>query len=442
MNRQREESKKLKSRRLFVGRSTTRKTSSKSKHKRGKSCSPITRKKVCGPSRKSCLYPKIYPREKLVKKALSDDDILDEFGEKKTAKLSTPQLCTWLGLTSRESIQFNRVINKRICGPDPEPSNPKVWTKDQLLSYIKKNKILVSPSRAKNLSRQELCVLVADWSYNKRTKKTTFQLPHTSVNIYPVLEYKGDPSYVFPFIYGLLVKYPDTCFFMDEKINYNGIVYDCETEKIHISPYLIREMKGCKKRFFVVLIRLTEKTDEGIGRHSNLLLYDKKHNEVWHYEGLRKGLYHECNTQILFTYLSNLFRKELNPNISFIEAPSYCPNFNLARQIYIQKQKGFDTEELAEGLCVIMNLWILDNKFSHPNLSLKEVNENAIKALNKYEYGMLNHILNWMNDRLEQRKVLVQQAKKTGMKFKKFIWRLIYTQQSDRYLPGSLPQIS
>lgn len=365
--------------------------------------------------------------------------VLDEFEPHKIPKISTPQLCSFLGLASEDSIRFNRVVDGRICGPDPEPSNPKVWKKDQLLEYVKIHGILNS-IEARKMSRQDLCVLAADWSYANKTKDTTYNLPQTSLNLYPVLEYKRQSSYTLPFIYGLLLQYPDVCFFMSphKTGDRKGVYYNCDTEELSVNPYLIGQMKGCKTRFFIMFIRLTKTTDGHRGIHSNLLLYDKKKNEVWHYEGLRKGLYGECNTYKIFTHLQNLFKKEINPKISFIDAPSYCPKINFARLIFTQKHKGFNTEDLATGLCVIINLWILDNKLSHPDLSLKEVNEKAIKALSEHEYGMLNHILNWMHDRLENRKVLMKQAKKVGIKFKKYMRDLIYKKQIDRYISGTL----
>lgn len=439
----REEAKKSSRRRLR----TKPRTGSIKRPSRTK-CSAVTRKQVCGPSRKSCHYPNIYSRKNLLREASKDEIVLDEFEPGAIPKLSTPQLCSFLGLASKESIKFNRVINGKICGPDPEKSNPKVWTKDQLLSYIKSNNILPSGD-ARKLSRQELCVYVADWSYKKKTSKTTFKLPHTSINVYPVLNYKGDPSHILPFIYGLLLQYPDICFFMDSRKApgekkpdyYTGIRYNCDTEEIQISSNLIREMKGCNTRFFTVLIRLTETRDEDMGKHANILLYDKKQNEVWHYEGLRKGLYHECNTQKLFSFFRDLFKREINSSISFIDAPSYCPNLNLARKLFEQRHKGFYTEEFASGLCIIINLWVLNNKLNYPDLSLKEVNERAIKALAENEYGMLNHILNWMNDRLENRKVLMKQAEKVKKNFKKYMADLIYAKQIHRYSPGSLPPL-
>lgn len=447
MNRSREkESKQKSSRRSYSnGRSKLRSSPNRSGKKRSRKlsadrCKIVTKKKVCGPSRKSCHYPNIYSRTDIIRRALNDDIVLDEFEPEKIPKLSTPQLCSFLGLASKESIQFNRVIDGRICGPDPEPHNPKVWTKDQLLAYTKAHNIL-SSADAKKMSRQDLCVLVADWSYKNKTKNATFNLPEASINVYPVLEYKGKPAYTLPFIYSLLLQYSDMCLFMEPRnatYSYNGIIYNCDTENVTVSPYLIREMKGCKKRFFVTLIRLKETVDDHKGVHSNLLLYDKKRNEVWHYEGLRKGLYHKCNTPKLFDHLRNLFKKEINSNISLIDAPSYCPKLNFSRLIFKQKHKGFNTEDLATGLCVIINLWILDNKFRHPDLTLKEVNERAIKALREHEYGMLNHILNWMHDRLENRKVLMRQAEKVKMNFVKYMWDLIYKKQIDRYSPGTL----
>jgi len=91
------------------------------------------------------------------------------------------------------------VVEGKICGPDPEPTNPHVWTKDQLVSYAKTHHIL-RLSDAQKMSRQDLCTLVADWSYKNRTKDGTFNLPQTSINIYPILEYKGKPTYTLPFI--------------------------------------------------------------------------------------------------------------------------------------------------------------------------------------------------------------------------------------------------
>src|SRR5437016_5856849 len=108
--------------------SSHKRRSSRGKHRSRRirdKCKPITRKKVCGPSR-SCRYPKSYSRAELVKKALKNEDILDEFGSRRAKSLSTPQLCSHLGLATRESVQFNRIINGRKCGPEPDKWNPKV----------------------------------------------------------------------------------------------------------------------------------------------------------------------------------------------------------------------------------------------------------------------------------------------------------------------------
>ena len=401
-----------------------------------KRCKAVSRKRVCGP-RHSCRYPKAYSRAELLRKARKDDDLLDDFGSEGIDRLSTPQLCSHLGLVTREAVQFNRVIEGRKCGPEREPNNPNVWTKAELVRYAAKHHIMPAQQAGK-LHREELCVKVADWAYPHRRAAATFKIPDVPLDLYPAIEYRGNTSYVLPFIYALLKRYPDCCFYMNPDSEsgrpHEGVAFDCGTEEVIVRPHLTEQMRACKKRFFFTLVALKDiPKGEHVGKHANMLLYDRKLNQVWHWEPLRAGRYHECDTDVLFKELEPLFKREVNPRLAFVDAPSYCPKLNVSRLIYKHKHKGFNPEGVATGLCVIMNLWMIDNKLAHPNLNLKQVNEAVIRALREHEYGMLNHILNWMKQFLELREMLMADADED---FVSYMRELIAAEQKDRFKSG------
>lgn len=414
-------------------RSSKRKQSSKKSHetrkKRSVKCKPITTKRVCGPVR-SCRYPNAYSRKKILKLASRDQYIKLEFN-KPLSRVSNEQLCSHLGLATKESVQFNRIINGRKCGPIPSSLNPNVWTKEELLAYISKHKIS-SLSRAKSMHREELCALAADWSYKHRTSKSLYKLPEAGLDLYPIFKWKEGGPITSSFIYFLLMKYPNSYFFVSpSKVNFNGVKFNCIDQKIDIHPDLISQMKKCKVRFFFTLIGITRQD----GKHANFLLYDKERNEIWHYEPLRGGKYYECNTDLMFVELNRLFKTELNRNIKFTTAPEYCPNLNLSRFIYKQKHKGFNPTGIATGLCIAVNLWMIENKLSHPNMSPPEVNAAAINALKEHEYGALNHILNWINRMIELRDQFLINAKDEGINERTYFAKLVRNTEKNRRRP-------
>lgn len=416
--------------------SSRRKYRSRYSSRKKAKCKPISRRKICGPY-KSCRYPHVYSRQQLIE--LAKKDLKDDFSLKEIQSSSIPQLCSHLGLTTREAVQFNRVLEGRKCGPEPEANNPNVWTKNQLVDYVYKNNIIPNKTKAKRLHREELCVIAADWAYQHKTEDKSYQLPEAPLDLYPVIKYKGTPSYVLPFIYSLLQRYPDLCFFSghlnpnDKRLNYNAIRWNCATQEMIISPELIDQMKNCSKRFFVFLLSLRDPGEKKVGRHANFFLYDRKLQKVWHYEPLRAGIYHKCDLSDLFSSLEILFKQKVNSKIELIAAPSYCPKLNISRLIFKQKHKGFNPEGVASGLCLIINLWILDNKLAHPELTLDEVNRKAIQALHEHEYGMLNHILNWMSKYLQLRKDLKKEAGiNNHRQFEDYMWKHINKIQKDR----------
>jgi hypothetical protein len=408
--------------------SRRRKQSSRTRRRSAAKCKAVSRKRVCGPI-PSCRYPKAYARKEILKLAAKDEDVREEFS-KPLSKVSSEQLCSHLGLTTRESVQFNRVIDGRKCGPEPSRLNPNVWTKGELLNYISDHRITPS-SRAKSMHREDLCALVADWSYKTRLSGTAYKLPEAGIDLYPFFNWKPDTLVKGAFVYSLLTRYPDSYFFTDQSspFPFIGIEFNCNTRKLIVNSDLVPQMRRCKVRFFFVSIGLTDKK-----RHQNFLLYDKKRNEIWHYEPLRGGKYHECETDIMFDQLEQLFKKELNPNVKFTSAPEYCPNLNLSRLIYKQKHKGFNpaAEVPAKGLCVAVNLWMIENKLAHPNMSPPDVNAAALRAIQEHEYGALNHILNWTHQMVQLRDTLLLDSKDEGISERQHLINLVIETQKNR----------
>jgi hypothetical protein len=422
MNRK---SRSRKSKKTSSSRNKSPKRSSRRK------CKVVTRKKVCGPS-PSCRYPNAYLRKQILKLASKDEDIKDEYGD--VTRVRNEQLCSALGLMTRESVQFNRIIEGRKCGPEPSRFNPNVWTKDELLGYIYENDI-IQLTKARVMHREDLCVVVADWSYKNRKSKAEFKLPEAGTDLYPLFSWNPGPQTTPAFVYFLLTKYPDSYFFVDRSTSpakFSGIRYKCREEQLIVNPNLISEMKKCKVRFFFTLISLRKKQEGEVGKHANLLLYDKKLNEIWHYEPLRGGKYRGCNKDPMFSELSNLFKRELNPNIKFISAPEYCPRLNLSRLIYKQKHKGFNPEGISSGLCIAVNLWMVDNRLSHPNMTVAEVNTASLKALHEHEYGAINHILNWIKQIVDLRSNLLSTSKNKRINESDYLAGLVKHIEQDR----------
>jgi hypothetical protein len=411
--------------------SRRRKQSSRTRRRSAAKCKAVSRKRVCGPI-PSCRYPKAYARKEILKLAAKDENVREEFN-RPLSKVNNEQLCSHLGLSTRESVQFNRVIEGRKCGPEPSHLNPNVWTKNELIDYISDRKI--SPlSRAKSMHREDLCALVADWSYKTRLSGSAYKLPEAEVDLYPFFKWDVKVTTRGAFIYSLLTRYPDSYFFIDptSPSPFSSMNFSCNTQQLTIKSDLISQMKRCRVRFFFALVSLREKRDNEVGKHANFLLYDKKRNEIWHYEPLRGGKYHECETDIMFDQLEQLFKKELNPNIRFTSAPEYCPNLNLSRLIYKQKHKGFNPAGVASGLCVAVNLWMIENKLAHPNMSPPEVNAAALRAIQEHEYGALNHILNWTHQMVQLRDILLLDSKDEGISERRHLINLVIDVEKNR----------
>ena len=122
-----------------------------------------------------------------------------------------------------------------------------MWTKAELVRYAAKHHIMPAQQAGK-LHREELCVKVADWAYPHRRAAATFKIP--MFHSIPAMDTRGNTSYVLPFIYALLKRYPDCCFYMNPDGGFwptparEGVAFDCGTEEVIVRPHPHRANAG------------------------------------------------------------------------------------------------------------------------------------------------------------------------------------------------------
>ena len=134
--------------------------------------------------------------------------------------------------------------------------------------------------------------------------------------------------------------------------------------KIFFPTYLPKEIKKFKnsdKRFFIIPIGITLPQ----GSHANILIYDKKINEVERFEphGSKYPYKYNYNPNILDDILEDKFL-DFFDNVKYIRPNDYLPSFGFQ---YLEDYTTYKTHHIGDpnGFCAIWCTWYVNMRMKY-----------------------------------------------------------------------------
>jgi len=178
-------------------------------------------------------------------------------------------------------------------------------------------------------------------------------------------------------------KFPNA-FLSKEYVKYK---YTDKWEVIY--PENFQEFIKSSKKLSVIFISLSSKPkkDNSTGFHLNALVYNKKYNQVEHFEPHSDELSDYYNPSFLYEELGKKF-KEIG--IKYISPVMLCPKITKI-QSYENNEKAFIH---THGYCASWVVFYIEIRLSNPNIPHKNVMKEAIRLLYNTG-GFKNFIYNY-----------------------------------------------
>lgn len=130
--------------------------------------------------------------------------------------------------------------------------------------------------------------------------------------------------------------------------------------------------------YAMVLIRLRSKPKENgsSGFHLNSLLYNRKTNELEHFEPHGSRLASEYEPEELYLRLRAFFAEKI-PNVTYVSPSQFCLSKTFFQTIE-SDEMGFASEK---GMCAVWALWYIEVRLANPSLSRDQTVKKALKQL-------------------------------------------------------------
>lgn len=376
---------------------------------RSRDCSPVSRRKVCGP-RRSCKYPRAWSRRELIRYSRNKD--IRRKDRKRIPGMDKTQLCSLLGLASFDDVSRYRVIGGRLCGADRSRYND-AWSMKELVPLAKEMGVAYSSK-----DKFRLCEDISKAQKAANISSQDIELPFRERELAEDIFYVGSPKFIAPFVYYLKRKHDNADFYISEKFSddfYLGIEYDCVTNAVVIKEDLVKQIRDGRKRFFVVYTRLDNK---GTG-HVNTLFYDREEGTVTLYEPL--GKYKKCDKKRFEDFIAGFFKVYFKAK--FVPSSSVCPKLGPQKLAAQQrKQHGLRPNLERHGLCAVFNMLTIDLRLGNPGLTLAEVVAKLLKEMSNMEYSMERYIYVYIDNVLEYKTMFRDEAKRRGVNYYKLIY--------------------
>lgn len=160
--------------------------------------------------------------------------------------------------------------------------------------------------------------------------------------------------------------------------DYNTVTDSWELTYPKSLPNFLKAMQGSEYAMILVRLKSKPKDDGRVGYHLNSLLYNRKTNELEHFEPHGSMLADEYSPSQLYARLKDFLALHV-PNITYVPPSNFCMHKSFFQTIEADEM-GFATEH---GMCAAWSLWYIEVRLKNPDLSRDDVVKRALKALHR-----------------------------------------------------------
>lgn len=147
-------------------------------------------------------------------------------------------------------------------------------------------------------------------------------------------------------------------------------------------------------RFFMIKLTIIAKTSS---THANILLYDKKKNELYRFEPY--GELNILDYDILNDKIEKKFKKYINTNLKYFSPKDYLKETHFQ---LVSNENDHDNKKLGDpqGYCLAFCFWFIEIKLRNPEedieILMKKSLDQMVQNIN-YSNPILDHIRNYAN---------------------------------------------
>lgn len=143
-------------------------------------------------------------------------------------------------------------------------------------------------------------------------------------------------------------------------------------------PRFLKSMRGSEHA--MILLRLVSKPKENgsVGYHLNTLLYNRKTNEIEHFEPHGSMLADDYDAEELYRQMKEFLSKQV-PDMVYVPPTGFCMNKTFFQRVEADEM-GFTYEH---GMCAVWCYWYIQVRLANPELTRDEVVKRALKALHR-----------------------------------------------------------
>lgn len=377
------------------------------------------------------------------------------------------------------------ITKKKVCGPRKSCAYPHVYTRQQLVQYIKRHRdeidiqdweledyskeelcsvldlslpeiidkyrmidrkvcgpqknaialnvwtlkelknmateLGMSKSVVNKMSKGDLCVEIAEIKREQRLK----ELESKQIKLIPVKNITRQTDYVGYDEYLLTIIY--------------NLLLKHSQVGFYINPYIPRFFGitwDCAEnvdiaddlleqiercKFRFFIILIRLETENDDDAHVNFFLVDKEHKKISSYDPL--GSWDICPKDFLEEYMKDFFQGTIGYKL--LTEQETCPTETGVQSLEINNENLIPVKN-NEGLCAAWSLWMLDMKLSYPKWSIEKLHRISTKLLKQEEYGISVYIASYITDMLKGMKEMIRLAKIDKIDYTDYLVERIY----------------
>lgn len=145
-----------------------------------------------------------------------------------------------------------------------------------------------------------------------------------------------------------------------------------------ILPKFLKAMPSSEYAMVLVRLKSKPKDNGAAGYHLNTLLYNRKTNEIEHFEPHGSMLVDEYEPNELYKQMKGFLALHV-PGIQYVQPSNFCMHKNFFQRIE-GDEMGFAYEH---GMCAVWCLWYIEVRLKNPELSRDDLVKRAMKELHR-----------------------------------------------------------
>lgn len=187
----------------------------------------------------------------------------------------------------------------------------------------------------------------------------------------------------------MLSKYPQACFLYSKDISVRKLVkndikikwtYNKKTASFDFTLFpkfwelFMEAYNDESKRFIIIFISLVSNLG---GFHANVLIYDKKTNEVERFDGLGRDIHESYGIDEFDVKMREEFANNVPVKVKYLTPLDYCPRIPIFQAKELDDVPGKD----LRGNCAVWRLWYVNLRMENPDVNRKDLVAIAQKKI-------------------------------------------------------------